>query len=318
MRYKLLKAFGIVIGAMLLVVLSYYQFMGMQALLTIISKEGTQFISEVGAALVAFELTALIVFVFRFWTWNSGRCTTKYLKFLFRNSIVQMAFGVLATIAMIINTASYKNWNFGGPTRMFPIDFLLIAILGIVVGVIVFISYYRLRENAMLEEIKEPKRTGKQTACMVLFQICYYVFAFVAFDRLGAVSASVISLISWESFVSLIPLYLFSLTMIASLICYEIYKLMKCEKCKMRMWLISTVSILVVAIFGLVFVICTLLGSNGPSFMRLYSMFYGADRLISLPLTLIAIAVVAIAPALVSLILFIVKFIKDKKQRNIA
>lgn len=273
---------------------SYYIFMGFQSLLTMISKQGTQFLPEIGPFLTSIELTAFLVYLYRYIFIKQHDLK----RFYVHNGLFHIISSSICFIFMLYSTITYQNWGVGGSTAYYPIDFLMISIMCLLVGVFNLVLARKV-PTVEMNTLNKSKRILK-----VAFQVFLYVFLYVAFDRLGCV-ISVLFLGDYSSIGFLLPVFLLCLTPIASAKFFAFYKGSTDERKKNLLWIISSSVILFVAMACTIYMILMLNSDYATAFMKALSPFYGADRLIAMPITLIAISALIIIPLVVAIIKFL-------------
>ena len=274
----------IIIYVLLVLAGSYYVFMGFQGLLTAMSKEGKVILPFVSPLLLFILLTGM--FVISFHQVFHKEPITK--KFYFRNSIYLIVNGSLASVFSLINVITYKNWAYGGPTILYPIDFLLLSLCGIAYGV------YLLLLSKKAEDIEEKKEN-------IVYKIARTIFAFIALDRLGCLLVSIFNG-SARTFIFLVPLYI--LCLLPSL--FFVIKVLK-DKIESKGLIIMYSLIIGLWLVCNVYQIVMLFGNDATQFMKLISPFFGLDRIITIPVTFILLTIVTPIPFIIGLI----KSIKD-------
>lgn len=274
----------IIIYVLLVLAGSYYVFMGFQGLLTAMSKEGKVILPFVSPLLLFILLTGM--FVISFHQVFHKEPITK--KLYFRNSIYLIVNGSLASVFSLINVITYKNWAYGGPTILYPIDFLLLSLCGIAYGV------YLLLLSKKAEDIEEKKEN-------IVYKIARAIFAFIALDRLGCLLVSIFNG-SARTFIFLVPLYI--LCLLPSL--FFVIKVLK-DKIESKGLIIMYSLIIGLWIVCNVYQIVMLFGNDATQFMKLISPFFGLDRIITIPVTFILLTIVTPIPFIIGLI----KSIKD-------
>ncbi|MFA5283322.1 MAG: hypothetical protein WC366_02210 [Bacilli bacterium] len=274
---------------------SYYIFMGFQSLLTMISKQGTQFLPEIGPFLVSIELTAFLVYEYRYMFIKQNDLR----GFYFHNGLFHVISSSLCIIFMLYSTITYQNWGVGGPTTYYPIDFLMISIMCLLVGV------FNLILARKTPAVPTNLLNRNRKLLKVAFQVFLYVFLYVAFDRLGC-AISVLFLGEYSSIGFLFPVFLLCLMPIVSAVFFAIYKRSINGNKKNLLWIISSSVILFITVLCIVYISFMLNSEYATAFMKALSPFYGADRLIAMPITLIAISVLIIVPLVVGICKFLI------------
>ena len=295
MKMKSDGVLKVLIFSFIALLASYYIFMGFQSLLTMMSKQGTQFLPEIGPFLVSIELTAFLVYEYRYMFIRQSDLR----GFYFRNGLFHIISSSLCIIFMLYSTVTYQNWGVGGPTAYYPIDFLMISIVCLLVGV------FNLILARKLPFVPTNSSDRNRELLKVAFQIFLYIFLYVAFDRLGC-AISVLFSGDYSSIGFLLPVFLLCLMPIASAVSFAIYKRSTDENKKNLLWIISSSVILFITMACIVYISIMLNSEYATAFMKALSPFYGADRLIAMPITLIAISVLILVPLVVGIIKFLV------------
>ncbi len=281
--------------------LSYYVFMGFQACLTLVSKQGTAFLEEIGATLMCFELVSLAVYLYRYMF-----TTPKNLKKFYKsNGLFHVIYGGLCFCIMIYETITYKNWSIGGATIAYPIDFLLLS------AICIFAGIYSIVLSIKSELVLNAPKV-KQNGAFTIWKIIMYIWIFIAMDRLGAFIVSFLNF-GTTDFVVLVPIYIQCLIPATCTILYLVYHQVKVIKKPKLLWLIASISMLCLAIGCTIYCIAMLNGQDAAEFIKISSVFYGFDRLITFPVTFILICLLSIACPLIAFILYFVKQCKNKQ-----
>lgn len=269
---------------------SYMTYMAFQAVLTAISKEGKVILVFLGPLFMLFEVVGMFIILYH----HLFRKEKNGKHFYFSNGIYLLVSGGLASIFMLINVITYKNWIYGGPTLLYPIDFLLMSLLGLAYG---FCLLFEYKKNKTKVDIVEDK---------VIVKIGKSIYMFLALDRIGC---SIMMLINGtvNTFGCLIPLYLLSLVPVAYLVYLHIR-----DQITNKGRIIYLSVILLVTIIADAYQIVMFCGPLSNGFMKLLSPFYGLDRISSIPLSFFFVLLVILIPSLYSLIKIL-----SKRSRNI-
>ena len=294
-------AFGIIV-----LFFSYYQFMGVQALMTLLSKQGTLIAPMIGPIFMSIELTCLLTFLFHIYTHNKHLKHIRYKSFLLRNAWFLIVSGCLA-LGFLCGNAIVSKESGLGSTWGYPIDMIVVSALGVAVGIGAILKSIKIDFNPRPSPDVKPTK-GEQTKIIFMY-ILYYIFAFVAFDRVGAIIVNLTSNVTLSTIGYMIPVFAISLALVVSLNFYEIYLVLEDEKKKFIFWAISLGIVGTLSIYGIIGEFVNLLGNESSYVMKAYSQFYGLDRLIAMPVTIIFIALMVLAPLTIS----IVKFVKKAK-----
>ena len=313
MMYKTKKTIiaGIFIGLMI-IPFAYYQFIGVQGILTLIGKQGTLIMPMMGSLFLSIEITILTPFLFHILHHNKQLFHPRYRIFLKRNGIVLLSVGALAIAGFVYNMVD-NNFVIDGPSFLFPYDTLLVAIFGVLCGALAIVKYRSIPKP----EVYIDDRTVGQKILQIVGAGLYYFFTYFTLDRIGGVFALFVNGIVPSSLICMIPLFAQVLAMGCTLNNYEIYKTLDKENdnAKAKVWFFGSLATLALAIYGFIGQWVNLLGPDSTYVMKAYSQFYGLDRLATSPITLIVVGILAIIPPFYSLIMFIIKrLIKNKNS----
>ena len=282
------KRLLLIICYVLLVILgSCYVFMGFQGLLTALSKEGKMISPFISPLLLFVLLTGMFVISYHqiFHKGVIGK------KFFFRNSIYLIVNGSLASVFAFINIITYKNWVYGGPTILYPIDFLLLSLCGVGYGI------YLLLLSKKAEETEKTKDK-------LIYKIAGCIFAFISLDRLGGLFISLFNG-SGRTFIFLVPMYI--LCLVPSL--FFIIKLVKEKVGNKGLIVIYSITIGLLVLCN-IYQLVMLFGNDATHYMKLISPFFGLDRIITIPITFILLTIIIPIP-------FIIGLINAIKNKNI-